>query len=315
VKFSFSSERGFRRCQRQYYFRDIAAWHNAKDPIRREAFVLKQLKTIELWRGLVVHRGIEKFVIPSLESNLTVDWNSVADQTVEMARRQLAFSAARKYRQKGLSKTSAADDYCALAIHEAGGEVSNDEFAVVENTLRTAFSNLAGMTDFWLGMRGVRRFFSEPPVFADYEGVKIEGHIDLMFFRGSGRPTIIDWKLYEGIGGSDAAFQTAMYAWLLCRMPNWHVSNPADVELLEVRLLDSQVIRHRCDTETLDTLEDKIYRGIHDIQALTGGLGFGEVSIGDFAYANSPGTCALCPFRTMCLGQGVSNAGLLAQLV
>jgi hypothetical protein len=315
VKFSFSSERGFRRCQRQYYLRDIAAWHNAKDPIRREAFILKQLKTIELWRGNVVHRGIEKFVVPALENNATVDWNSVADQTIEIARRQLAFSAARKYRQKGLSKTAAGDDYCALAIHEAGGEVSNDDFAVVENTLRTALTNLAGMTEFWAGLRGVHRFFSEPPVFADYEGVRVEGYIDLMFFRGSGRPTIIDWKLYEGVGGSDAAFQTAMYAWLLCRMPAWHVSSPADVELLEVRLLDSQIIRHRCDTETLDALEDKIYRGIHDIRAITGGLGFADVSLDDFAYANSPGTCALCPFRTMCLGQGVSHAKLLAQFV
>src|SRR5688572_14515333 len=123
MKFSFSGERGFRRCQRQYYFRDIAAWHNAKDPVRREAFVLKQLKTIELWRGSVVHRGIEKFVIPSLENNLAVDWNAVGDQTVEMARRQLAFSALRKYRQKGLSKTAAGDDYCALSVHEVGGEV------------------------------------------------------------------------------------------------------------------------------------------------------------------------------------------------
>lgn len=315
MKFSFSAERGFRRCQRQYYFRDIAAWHNAKDPIRREAFVLKQLKTIELWRGHVVHRGIEKFVIPSLESNSTVDWNSVADQTVEMARRQLAFSAARKYRQKGLSKTAAADDYCALAVHEGGGDVSEDDFKAVEGTMRTVFSNLGGMHEFWAGMRGVRRFFSEPPVFTEYEGVRVEGHIDLMFFRAAGRPTIVDWKLYEGTGGSDAGFQTAMYAWLLCRMPAWRVSSPADVELLEVRLLDSQVIHHRCDSETLEALEDKIYRGIHDIQALTGGLGYGELTIDDFAYANSPGTCALCPFRPMCLGQGVPNAELLPQFV
>ena len=277
--------------------------------------MLKQLKTIELWRGNVVHRGIEKLVVPALESNQAVDWNSVADQTVEMARRQLAFSAAHKYRQKGLSKTAAGDDYCALAVHETGNEVTDEEFTAVENTIRTAFTNLAGLAEFWAGVRGIRRFFSEPPVFAEYEGVRVEGHIDLMFFRGAGRPTIIDWKLYEGTGGSDAAYQTAMYAWLLCRMPAWRVSNPADVELLEVRLLDSQMIRHRCDAETLDTLEDKIYRGIHDIQALTGGLGFGDVSIDDFAYANSPGTCALCPFRPMCLGQGVPNAELLAQLV
>jgi hypothetical protein len=262
-----------------------------------------------------VHRGIERFVVPALESDLAIEWGSVADQTIEMAKRQIEFSSERKYRQKGLSKKAAGDDYCALATHDAGGEITEETFAKVQEMIRTAFANLAGMNDFWAGVRGARRYFSEPPVFAEYEGVRVEGHIDLMFFRGAGRPTIIDWKLYEGTGGSDAAYQTAMYAWLLCRMPAWHVNNPADVELMEVRLLDSQVIRHRCDTEILDALEDKIYRGIHDIRSLTGGLGFDEVNAEDFAYANSPGTCALCPFRTLCLGQGVINAEPLAQLI
>ena len=52
IKWSFSADRCFRRCERQFFFRDIAAWHNARDPMRREAFVLKQLKTLELWHGL-----------------------------------------------------------------------------------------------------------------------------------------------------------------------------------------------------------------------------------------------------------------------
>lgn len=28
LKWSFSSDRCFRRCQRQFFFRDIAAWHD-----------------------------------------------------------------------------------------------------------------------------------------------------------------------------------------------------------------------------------------------------------------------------------------------
>jgi len=259
MKFSFSSERCFRRCQQQYYLREILACHNAKDPLRREAFVLKQLKTVELWRGSLVHRGIQKFILPALEAGLRVRWNVVADETVAMARRQIQFSAERKYRQKGLSKTAAGDDYCALLSHELGNEVTDKEFGDVEGVIRTAYSNLAALSEFWVGLRGVRRFFAEVPLVSEYEGVKVEGHVDLMYFRGFGRPTIIDWKLYEGAGGTDAIHQTAMYAWLLCRMPNWRVTDPAEVELLEVRLLgDAQLIRHRCDAGTLELLEDRL---------------------------------------------------------
>ena len=66
LDWSFSAERCFRRCQMQFWFREIAAWHNGKDPLRRESFVLKQLKTLDQWHGLLVHRSIEKLVVPLL---------------------------------------------------------------------------------------------------------------------------------------------------------------------------------------------------------------------------------------------------------
>src|SRR5215469_14313730 len=58
-RWSFSTDKLFRRCQRQFFFREIAAHHSQKEPWRREAFVLKQLKTLELWRGSVIHEGIQ----------------------------------------------------------------------------------------------------------------------------------------------------------------------------------------------------------------------------------------------------------------
>jgi len=48
-QWSFSTDKLFRRCQRQFFFREIAAHPNAKDGWRREAFILRQLKTLELW--------------------------------------------------------------------------------------------------------------------------------------------------------------------------------------------------------------------------------------------------------------------------
>ena len=67
-RWSFSTDKLFRRCQRQFFFREIAAHHSEKEPWRREAFVLKQLKTLELWRGSVIHEGIQHYVVPGIES-------------------------------------------------------------------------------------------------------------------------------------------------------------------------------------------------------------------------------------------------------
>ena len=61
-EWSFSGERSFNRCQRQFFFREFVAHHSAKDHVRRECFVLKQLKTIDQWQGLLVHKAIETMV-------------------------------------------------------------------------------------------------------------------------------------------------------------------------------------------------------------------------------------------------------------
>lgn len=55
-QWSISTDRLFRRCQRQFFFREIAANHASKD-WRREAFILKQLKTLEALARDAYSRG------------------------------------------------------------------------------------------------------------------------------------------------------------------------------------------------------------------------------------------------------------------
>jgi hypothetical protein len=60
-QWSISTDRRFRRCQRQFFFQEIAANHSSKD-WRREAFIPRQMKTLELWRGTLIHEGIQYYV-------------------------------------------------------------------------------------------------------------------------------------------------------------------------------------------------------------------------------------------------------------
>jgi len=66
-QWSISAHNSVRRCQRQFFFKQQMACHNAKDPLRREAHLLCQLKGLEEWRGHVVHQALETFFVPSLE--------------------------------------------------------------------------------------------------------------------------------------------------------------------------------------------------------------------------------------------------------
>lgn len=296
LKWSFSSDRCFRRCQRQFFFRDIAAWHNAKEPLRHEAFVRKQLKSLELWRGLLVHLGIEKFVVPQLKQHQSINWKQVFDGTIAIAERQFKFSAGRRYRDRKLSKKKAGDDYCALLAHEFGETVSTDELEAVHGGIRRSFENLAGMDELWELIGGRQQYWVEIPIRVTYDDVRLEMWLDLL------------------MGGSDANLQTALYGWAMCRNEKWHVQRADDIELVEVQLGTAELIRHRCDQSTFDDLEDRIFRSVDEMRALCGEGKYDELDINDFGYARNPNNCAYCPFRDICTEPQVSLQSELIQL-
>jgi hypothetical protein len=301
VDWSFSANRCFRRCQQQFFLREIAASHNARDPWRRECFLLKQVKTPEQWRGLVVHRGIELFVVPPLQSGTPIDWDAAVRGTIDLARRQVAFSRDRRYREGGMTKTEAADDYCALLPHELGEELPASVLEETETVIASALRNLAGLDELWRELRGRRRYLPEHRIRVSYDGASLVAQLDLLSFRAYGKPIIVDWKVSDSMGGSDAHLQTAFYAWAIWQCGTWGVERPEDVDLFEVQLLTPAVVRHRCDADIVVELEDRIYRDLQEIRSLCGSGRYADLDAADFDFARNPNSCAQCPFRRLCV--------------
>lgn len=297
---SFSANKCLRRCQRQFFYRYIAASHNAKDPLRREAYLLNQLSTPEIWVGKVVHRAIELFVVPSLRTNAAIDWDAMTDSALQIADRQLVFSAAKRYRDVGMTKKSAGDDYAAITVHEAGRVLTQEERASALTNIRKAIANLSTMQELWQEISRRGKYWTELSVPVSFAGASVEAYLDFLCFRGFGKPTIVDWKVSESMGGSDAHLQTAVYAWCMLKSPTWHVENAGDVRLIEVQLLKGDVITHTFDDERLLDVENHIYAGIDEMFALCGEAGYAELSIEDFAYARNSNSCAMCSHQGIC---------------
>jgi PD-(D/E)XK nuclease superfamily len=299
LDWSFSMERGFRRCQRQAFFRNFAASHNARDSFRRECFLLTQLKSIDLWQGLLVHRGIELFVVPGLQGGHSIDWDRTTEATVTIAKQQLDFSRARRYREEKMSKTKAGDEYCALLCHEEGRDVTPAEWDETTGKIERAYKNLAAMDELWQIIRGRGKYFHEVPIHLKYDGANIAVRLDLLCFN-AGKPVIIDWKLSESMGGSDARLQMGLYAWALCQSASWAVHRMEDVTLLEVQLLTPALVCHQVDEEAAVALENRIFRSLSEIRSLCGDRGYSELDVNDFALARNPNSCAFCPFKRPC---------------
>jgi len=304
-QWSFSTDKLFRRCQRQFFFREIAAHPNAKDGWRREAFILRQLKTLELWRGTLIHEGIEKFLVPALNAGGKLPWTAVIEKTLQRANDQLAFSAQQRYREAGITKGEN-DDFCALTQHETGVGVSTEEFEQVCKGIRTAFTRLAGLTELWDRFKDGVYWEAEVPIWVKLPEVSIKAQIDLLLERPGQRFTIIDWKSYEIGGDTDARLQTAIYGWALLRSGEHKVRNPESIELLECQVQEGLLVDHGFSQELVDTLDDYIYRSVQTIFSLCQSKKLADVQLQDFAFTDNPNNCDHCAFRKLCVERASS---------
>src|ERR1700722_4588688 len=221
LDWSFSTDRRMRRCPRQLFFADLVAWHNARDPLRRESFVLSQLKSMEAWRGLIVHQTIQTLVVPCWQNHRPVHWDQVICGARTLAGRQFQFSSQRRYRETGMSKKKAQGDYTALSSHEFHVPIPEGHLEATLDSVESALRNLSKLDDFLRHVAGRNYYRSEVALGAEYNGVRIKGQIDLLFGRSYGQYGVVDWKDYETASGSDARLQMSLYAWLLCRNQSW----------------------------------------------------------------------------------------------
>ena len=65
---SISESRTFKRCQRQWYYKNLLASPTAKDPLRHTAYLLGKLQSISAWRGNLVDAVISETVLPAVRA-------------------------------------------------------------------------------------------------------------------------------------------------------------------------------------------------------------------------------------------------------
>jgi CRISPR/Cas system-associated exonuclease Cas4 (RecB family) len=297
MRWSFSSHRTFRRCQRQYFFGSIAANHKTKDRIRKEAYLLKQVKQLSTWKGTIIHQGIHKFVIPYLIDRKSIDWSAVSDKTLDLAKRQFAFSKALKYRQQGIAK-SHHDDYCILTEHDRGEEVPTEIIDKIYNDIIDCLNGTTFQKEIIPFVEGQKGYYSERNLSQKYEGAQISAVADLIFTRPSGSVAIVDWKYEQDYSFGDHKHQVALYGWVLKHQ--WNIANPELIELYEVQLREGRIVRHEFNLSVMEELEDLMFQSIHEIRALCEDRKYADQDINDFEFARSGNSCAFCSFVKLC---------------
>lgn len=271
----------------------------ARDPERREAYVGKQFQHFATWRGSLIHDVMASQFLASLRADGSLDAERLTTAAWDLAQRRFAFSAAHRYREPGMTKALAGEEFCALIEHESGQEIPAEHLERLGSSIGDCFAHLATQQAF---LQDVGRGFdhvTEARLAFSLDGATIRATPDFVFLRPGGGPTIVDWKIAES-ESSDYSQQLYVYALAVARCGRWPIPRDDAIQLFEVNPLKNYIRRYSVDSSTLDRAEDFVYSSIVEMRGLIGEGHFADVDIDELEVASSPGTCHLCSFASQC---------------
>lgn len=267
------------------------AFHNAKDPIRREAFMLKQFSSLNEWRGSLIHRAIEKYFVPSLKQAQLISENEFIRQTIALGKRQLEFSKQQKYKEPNFKKKDAGDSF--LALREQKEDI--DSFY---ETIIQCCKYLYSQTRFLAFLQNCHRYSAEKRIQFKFNGTTLIGQLDLVLEYSDKKLCIIDWKTNRN---QNSDYSKQLYFYAFAALNNWKNYNADDLLLVEANLLQGKLIKHRVSEKELLEIEDFIYRSTSDIQAVTRNQKYKIEDLENYKYANSSLSCEYCKMEKLCV--------------
>jgi hypothetical protein len=306
MRWSVSNAKTFRRCQRQWFFKSCLANHKAKDPLRRNAYLLGKLQSIAAWRGNLIDDVITTTVVPALQFGRGPQLDVVLREAKRLFDVRLATARNHPLRQPERSVASWGDAYAAFHCVEYGTGLSDENIATAWREIETALRNLLAMTALFDRIRRAHKLIAQRSLQFSYCGVTVAAVPDLIAFFSGGPPLIVDWKAHI-TGTSDAWLQLAIYAMALKRctphrdFPSLLANCPLHaIELMEIQLLLNRIRVHALDEEDVAEAEAYIADNSNSMLMALDGKKPAELSVDDFPTAAYDGVCEYCAFRKMC---------------
>jgi hypothetical protein len=303
---SFSRDRTIKKCARQDFYRSAFANARAKDPERREAYLLSKLQSVSAWRGGVVDAVFSNFLVPALNRGDRPTLPSTLAYAKALFQKQLDFASHHRIRDPGMTPTKAADAFAAFLKLEYDECIPSEEFDRAWIDVETAIRNLYALDELRQLLRDGKYRVAQRSLTFSNLGATVRAVPDLIVFFPSRPPLIVDWKVHA-FGVRGYADQLTTYAIALARVDphkdfekyvdGWAAT---DIELMEVQLLRRLIRKHPVKDANVVSAEERMAEGILTLQLAFDGKNPGELRPSDFPTAQKPDICQSCPFRKLC---------------
>ena len=255
-EFSWSKSRAelFNTCQRRYYYNYYAFWNgwrsNAPEKTRT-LYLLKQLRSRQMWAGTKVHESIESTLRKIRQGISISEPETLIDTAIDEMRSEFRSSREKRYWVYPKS--------CALFEHEYGIQVPDSAWRDNADVVRTSLSNFYGAPVFaeLRGLPADRWLETEEFSSFDFEGTRVMVVLDCSFRTDEGI-TIIDWKTGRSMEG-EGSVQLSCYALYAHR--KWGVDLDR-IRLVEYNLPEDLPVPHKVSPDDLEGTKRTIRESI-----------------------------------------------------
>ena len=310
---SLSRESLFDSCRKRYYFHYYLSWEGWKSrapEISREAFLLKRLVSLALWRGQLVHYITSKVLQSTRSKGRIPPEDKVLEYAGERFEKQYQFSARRRYLDTPKKTGGKLNiDWLALFDHEYGLRIPAGRLEKAREEVNEGLKNLinsdilrrASLSDSsqWVIENIDMSEFAQSFYFG---GVKIFVKTDFIFRNREGLLNIVDWKTFSGGGSNENGGKTQLGLYGFYAVSHMN-EQPEKVLLTEVNLLDSASEKSfHLDYKDISRAKERIVKGVEKLSSVIHG---GDIDknrpLPPEKFPPEPGAqCRFCNFRRMC---------------
>jgi len=261
-EFSWSKSRdeSFQSCLKQYYFNYYAYWNGWLDdaPLRtRQIYILKNLKTRQMWAGEKVHQCIER-TMKNLQRGIPIlDRDQIISITLNRMRADFKSSKAKHYLRRPKS--------CGLFEHEYDLGIPDELWRETAHNVELCLRNFYDSelfrelqeipADRWLETEQFSHFM--------FEGVKVWVVMDCCF-RSDYGITIIYWKTGTSTT-QDNSIQLSCYA--LYVLDRWGI-DPERIKIIEYNLSTDTPKDFSVTGRNIEDIKGYIRGSIADMRSL-----------------------------------------------
>ncbi len=295
---SYSRHGVFAECKRKYWLNHYGMWggwggweRRGVSVRTREIYIQKNLATIPMWIGTVVHDAAEG-CLKALVRRQVPQRERVLEQALSRARRDIQESQEGAWRDDPKRRG-------AFQLHYYGLDEDPDLFPEALDTIRAQIENLLQSRIYRQMARFPARILQvEELLSIDVEGVPVWVKLDGLMRGKDGGVVVVDWKTGKSHSNTSVDRQLGVYG--LYALQKW-VDRPDRIKAMHVNLREDEFRVFTMDQEQLDDTAAFILESASGMRALLQPEGDNEALEEDFPRLDEGDPrCGRCRFRRDC---------------